>query len=171
MWVPPSDVYKTDEAFVLKAELPGFAKGDLAAILTNLDPGDVLFLDEIHRLHPIGVSRSNATGTSRHGASISTARLCSPMALFGGSPGTSLGARWSSKLMAVNDIGKWLIIFGMILVILGATLIQAGKIPWLGRLRGDIYIQRRNFTFFFPLTTSILLSVVFSLLVYLFSRR
>jgi Protein of unknown function (DUF2905) len=73
--------------------------------------------------------------------------------------------------MAVNDIGKWLIIFGMILVILGATLIQAGKIPWLGRLRGDIYIQRRNFTFFFPLTTSILISVVLSLLVYLFSRR
>jgi hypothetical protein len=73
--------------------------------------------------------------------------------------------------MAVNDIGKLLILFGVILVILGATLILAGKIPWLGKLPGDIYIQRRNFTFFFPLTTSILLSVVLSLLVYLFSRR
>ena len=41
----------------------------------------------------------------------------------------------------------------------------------LGRLPGDIYIQRRNFTFFFPLTTSILLSVVLSLLLSLFFRR
>ena len=73
--------------------------------------------------------------------------------------------------MAVNDIGKLLILIGVILVILGATLILAGKLPWLGKLPGDIYIQRRNFTFFFPLTTSILLSVVLSLLVYLFSRR
>ena len=71
--------------------------------------------------------------------------------------------------MAVNDIGKWLIIFGVILVILGAAFILAGKIPWLGKLPGDIYIQRRNFTFFFPLTTSILLSVLLSLLLSLFS--
>jgi hypothetical protein len=46
-----------------------------------------------------------------------------------------------------------------------------GKIPWLGRLPGDIYIERRNFTFFFPLTTSILISVILSLVVYLLSRR
>jgi membrane protein implicated in regulation of membrane protease activity len=73
--------------------------------------------------------------------------------------------------MAMNDLGKWLIFFGAILVILGAVFILAGKIPWLGRLPGDIYIQRRNFTFFFPLTTSIILSVVLSLLLYLFFRR
>jgi hypothetical protein len=93
------------------------------------------------------------------------------MARFGGSPGTFLGSRWSSKIMAMNDIGKWLIIFGVTLVILGAAFILAGKIPWLGKLPGDIYIQRRNFTFFFPLTTSILLSVVLSLLLSLFFRR
>jgi hypothetical protein len=69
------------------------------------------------------------------------------------------------------DIGKLLIVLGGILVIVGAALILSGKIPWLGRLPGDIYIQRRNFTFFFPLTTSILLSVVLSLLLYLFFRR
>jgi membrane protein implicated in regulation of membrane protease activity len=73
--------------------------------------------------------------------------------------------------MALNDIGKLLIFFGAILVILGTVFILAGKIPWLGRLPGDIYVQRRNFTFFFPLTTSILLSVVLSLLLYLFFRR
>jgi Protein of unknown function (DUF2905) len=93
------------------------------------------------------------------------------MARFGGSPETFLGSQWSSKPMAVNDIGKWLIIFGVILVTPGAAFILAGKIPWLGKLPGDIYIQRRNFTFFFPLTTSILLSVVLSLLLSLFFRR
>jgi hypothetical protein len=73
--------------------------------------------------------------------------------------------------MALNDLGKLLIVSGVILVILGATLLLAGKIPWLGRLPGDIYIQRRNFTFFFPLTTAILLSVVLSLLLSLLFRR
>jgi membrane protein implicated in regulation of membrane protease activity len=73
--------------------------------------------------------------------------------------------------MALSDLGKLLIFFGAILVILGAAFLLGGKIPWLGRLPGDIYIQRRNFTFFFPLTTSILLSVVLSLLLYLFFRR
>jgi len=69
------------------------------------------------------------------------------------------------------DIGKLLIVLGGILVIVGAALILSGRIPWLGRLPGDIYIQRRNFSFFFPLTTSILLSVVLSLLLYVFFRR
>jgi hypothetical protein len=73
--------------------------------------------------------------------------------------------------VAFNDLGKWLIVFGVILVILGAAFILAGKVPWLGRLPGDIYIQRRNVTFYFPLTTSILLSVVLSLLLSLFFRR
>jgi hypothetical protein len=70
-----------------------------------------------------------------------------------------------------NDLGKWLIVFEAILVILGVVFTLAGRIPWLGRLPGDIYIQRRNVTFYFPLTTSILLSVVLSLLLYLFFRR
>jgi hypothetical protein len=64
-----------------------------------------------------------------------------------------------------------LIIFGLFLVIFGAVFLLAGRIPWLGRLPGDIYIQRRNFTFYFPLATSILLSVVLSLLLSLFFRR
>ena len=55
--------------------------------------------------------------------------------------------------MAFSDFGKWLIVFGAILVILGAVLTLAGKIPWLGNLPGDIYIQRLNFTFYFPLTS------------------
>ena len=48
---------------------------------------------------------------------------------------------------------------------------SAGKVPWLGRLPGDISIERESWRFYFPLGTSILLSVVLSLLVWLFSRR
>jgi hypothetical protein len=80
-------------------------------------------------------------------------------------------SRWCSELVPFNDLGKWLIVFGVILVILGAVFTLAGKVPWLGRLPGDIYIQRRNVTFYFPLITPILLSVVLSLLLSLFFRR
>ena len=74
-------------------------------------------------------------------------------------------------MMPLNGFGKLLIILGGILIIVGAVVILAGKIPWLGRLPGDIYIERRNFSFFFPLTTSILISVILSLVLYIFSRR
>ncbi|HEX2276815.1 MAG: DUF2905 domain-containing protein [Candidatus Tectomicrobia bacterium] len=73
--------------------------------------------------------------------------------------------------MPGNGLGKLLIVCGGILIIVGAAIVLLGKIPWLGRLPGDIYIERRNFTFFFPLTTSILISVILSLVVYLLSRR
>ena len=70
-----------------------------------------------------------------------------------------------------HGLGKLLIFLGAILIIAGVVLVLAGKIPWLGRLPGDIYVERPNFTFFFPLTTSILISVILSLVVYLLSRR
>jgi membrane protein implicated in regulation of membrane protease activity len=73
--------------------------------------------------------------------------------------------------MALNDFGKLLLLLGAILILLGAAFVLAGKIPWLGRLPGDIYIQRRNFTIYFPLTTSILLSLVLSLVLSLLFRR
>ena len=74
-------------------------------------------------------------------------------------------------MMPGNGLGKLLIVCGGILIIVGAAIVLLGKIPWLGRLPGDIYIERRNFTFFFPLTTSIFVSVLLSLVVYLLSRR
>jgi len=61
--------------------------------------------------------------------------------------------------------------FGKLLVFLGIILIVAGLfISFVGRLPGDIYIKKENFTFYFPITTSIVLSIVLSLLLYLFSR-
>jgi uncharacterized protein HemY len=74
-------------------------------------------------------------------------------------------------MMPLNGVGKLLIGLGGLLIMIGAVLLLVGKIPWLGKLPGDIYIERRNITFFFPLTTSILVSVILSLVLYLLSRR
>jgi hypothetical protein len=73
--------------------------------------------------------------------------------------------------MPWHGLGKLLVLAGGMLVLVGALLILAEKIPWLGRLPGDIYIQRPRVTFFFPLTTSILISVILTLVVYFLSRR
>lgn len=71
----------------------------------------------------------------------------------------------------MNEIGKFLIIFGLIVVIIGFILTFIGKIPLIGKLPGDIVIERRNFVFYFPLGTSILLSIIISLIFYLMSKR
>ncbi|NPA29074.1 MAG: DUF2905 domain-containing protein [Epsilonproteobacteria bacterium] len=62
------------------------------------------------------------------------------------------------------ELGKWLIVTGSVLVLIGLFVSFAGKLP------GDILIKKEHLTFYFPLTTSILLSIVVSLLFYLFSR-
>jgi hypothetical protein len=64
-----------------------------------------------------------------------------------------------------------LLLIGVTLVLLGGVLLLVGKVPFLGRLPGDIVIERKNFTFYFPLATSILLSIVLTLLLSLFGRR
>jgi hypothetical protein len=74
-------------------------------------------------------------------------------------------------MMPLSGVGKLLIVLGGLLTVVGAAIVLIGKIPWLGRLPGDIYIERRNFTFVFPLATSLLLSVILSLVLYLFSKR
>ena len=58
------------------------------------------------------------------------------------------------------DIGKLLLIFGGILVLLGLFFTFGGKIPYLGRLPGDIIIHRGNFHFYFPIVTCILISLI-----------
>jgi Protein of unknown function (DUF2905) len=74
-------------------------------------------------------------------------------------------------MMPFNGVGKLLILLGGLLIIIGAAIVLVGKIPGLGKLPGDIYVERRNFTFFFPLTTSILISVILSVVLHLLSRR
>ena len=71
----------------------------------------------------------------------------------------------------MNDIGKILVGFGLLIALAGVVLVLVGRVPWIGRLPGDIHIQRGNFTFYFPLATSLLLSGVLSLLLYVVGRR
>jgi hypothetical protein len=70
----------------------------------------------------------------------------------------------------MSELGKTLILFGLILLIVGVILSLAGKLPWLGNLPGDIAIQRGRFTFYFPITTCIIISAVISLVLYFFRR-
>lgn len=73
-------------------------------------------------------------------------------------------------------LGKMLILGGILLVVLGGLVMLAGKMPgfgdtggWFGRLPGDLYIKRDHFTFYAPLTTGLLVSVVLSLLWFILS--
>lgn len=70
----------------------------------------------------------------------------------------------------MNDMGKFIIIVGMVIVGIGILLTFSGKIPFLGKLPGDIFIKRDGFTFYFPLTTSIVISIILSLLFRLFNK-
>ena len=68
------------------------------------------------------------------------------------------------------QIGKMLILFGGIIVLVGLILLSLGKLPFLGKLPGDIIIQKKDFTFYFPIMTSLLLSLLISLILYLFKK-
>lgn len=71
----------------------------------------------------------------------------------------------------MTDLGKTLILLGLAIALVGVVLALAGRLPWLGRLPGDIAVQRGQWTFYFPLATCLVLSVALSVLLYLFSRR
>ena len=68
------------------------------------------------------------------------------------------------------SFGKLLIALGLVLVAAGLLLTLGGKVPWLGKLPGDLRIERENFSFYFPLTTCVLISLILSLLAWLFRR-
>ena len=67
-------------------------------------------------------------------------------------------------------LAKTLIYLGLLLVVIGVVLTFAGKLPWLGQLPGDISIERERCSFYFPLATCILISVILSLVLYFFRR-
>jgi hypothetical protein len=69
-----------------------------------------------------------------------------------------------------SDLGKTLIVFGILLIVAGLLFQGHSRLPWLGHLPGDIHIKRDNFQFYFPITTSILVSLILTLLLRLFRR-
>ncbi len=70
-----------------------------------------------------------------------------------------------------SSFGKYLIIFGAIITLIGILIYVFGKLPFLGRLPGDIYIKKDNFTFYFPIVTSIILSIVLTIILNIFFRK
>ncbi len=70
-----------------------------------------------------------------------------------------------------SNLGRFFIIIGLIIAGIGFALIFAGKIPWLGRLPGDFFFRGKNFSFYFPLTTGILISAILTLILWFINRR
>jgi hypothetical protein len=70
----------------------------------------------------------------------------------------------------IPSFGKSLIVLGLIIAVIGVIVSFAGKIPWLGRLPGDIYVKRENFSFYFPLATCIIISLVVSFILWLLRK-
>ena len=71
----------------------------------------------------------------------------------------------------MQEVGRLLMIAGFVLAIIGFVLTNAKSLPWLGKLPGDFVIRKGNFTFYFPLATSLVLSLVLTFLLYLFRKK
>jgi hypothetical protein len=70
-----------------------------------------------------------------------------------------------------SHLGKLLIVIGLVIAGIGLALILAGKIPWFGRLPGDFFFRGKNVSFYFPLMTSLIVSVILSLIFWFINRR
>jgi hypothetical protein len=73
--------------------------------------------------------------------------------------------------MDISGFGKIILFAGLCLTLLGALILLAGKVPFLGRLPGDIHIQRPGFHFHFPIITCLLLSVFLTIILNIFLKR
>ena len=71
----------------------------------------------------------------------------------------------------MQDLGRFLIVVGAAAILIGVLLVLVPRLPWLGRLPGDILIRRGTFTFYFPLVTCVVVSVILTLILNLFGRR
>ena len=69
------------------------------------------------------------------------------------------------------DMAKIFIFIGGVMMAIGVALYFFGKIPGFGKFPGDIFIKKENFTFYFPVTTSILISIILSLVLMLWNKR
>jgi hypothetical protein len=68
------------------------------------------------------------------------------------------------------DLGKTLILLGAVIIATGVVFLLLGRVPWIGRLPGDVVIRRDDFVFVFPLTSCLLVSALLSLVLYLLRR-
>ncbi len=70
----------------------------------------------------------------------------------------------------MTEIGRWLIGIGILLVVIGLVIMVAGRLPWLGRLPGDILIERDNLTIFIPLGTMLVVSLILTIIANVIAR-
>ena len=70
----------------------------------------------------------------------------------------------------MNALGKWLVVVGLLVALAGALVWSGFGKGWLGRLPGDVHYSRGNFTFYFPIVTCLLASLLLTLLVWLFRK-
>ena len=70
----------------------------------------------------------------------------------------------------MSDAAKILIILGAVLTVVGLVMLGFQKLPFLGKLPGDIFVKRENYSFSFPFTTSIIISIVISLILYFIGK-
>ena len=73
-------------------------------------------------------------------------------------------------MSAFEGLGRWLIIGGAIMIVVGLFFVFGQKLPFLGKLPGDILVQRGNFRFYFPLMTSILISLILTVVLNIMFR-
>ncbi len=70
----------------------------------------------------------------------------------------------------MSDLGRWLVIIGVIIIVIGAIFMVAGKIPWLGKLPGDIVWRRGDSTLFIPFGTMLLVSIALTVILNIIGR-
>jgi len=73
--------------------------------------------------------------------------------------------------LPINNFAKGLILIGVIILVIGVVLLFAGKIPFLGKLPGDISFKRGNLSVYFPIVTCVVLSILLTLIFNLFFRK
>lgn len=73
-------------------------------------------------------------------------------------------------MFGLGALGKLLVLLGVFIILMGLLLMAGDKIPWIGKLPGDILIKKEKFTFYFPLTTSILISLLITIFFALFRK-
>ena len=82
-----------------------------------------------------------------------------------------LGRETYHQVAMNQEIGRALIVFGAIIVLIGVLLVFAGKIPFVGKLPGDVVVRKGNFTLYAPIMTGLVLSLLLTLVLNLWARR
>jgi len=73
--------------------------------------------------------------------------------------------------MIIPELGKLFVFLGILLIVIGLIVIMGNNIPFLGKLPGDITVEKKGFVFYFPVVTCIMVSIILSIIFWLFGRR